>query len=240
MSPLVIIPTRLAATRLPDKPLARIGGVPMILHVLRAAEAAGVGPVAVAAGDAQIVAVVQAEGGRAVLTDPDLPSGTDRVRAALDALDPDGRVDAVINLQGDMPFVTPEPLLACARLLAEHPSCDISTVVAPGDAADAANPNVVKAVLEGDPGAGARALDFTRLAPAGAIWRHLGLYGYRRSALERFCDAPPSARETAEKLEQLRAYELGLSIWAGRVEDAPISVDTPEDLEAARTWWATR
>ncbi len=241
VSILVIVPTRLAATRLPDKPLAHIGDLPMIVHVLRRAEAAGVGPVAVAAGDPEIVAVVRAAGGRAVLTDPALPSGTDRIRAALQALDPAGEVEAVLNLQGDMPFVTPEPLVACARLLAEEPACDIATAVAPGDAADAANPDVVKAVLERAPetgGRGAEALDFTRAAPAGPVWRHLGLYGYRRAALERFCAAPPSAREQAEKLEQLRAYDLGLRIWAARVKEAPISVDTPADLEAARAWWA--
>ena len=242
MSTLVIVPTRLAATRLPGKPLAPIGDRPMILHVLRRAEAAGVGPVAVAAGDPEIVALVEAAGGRAVLTDPALPSGTDRIRAALHALDPAGEVGAVINLQGDMPFVEAEPIVACARLLAEEPACDIATVVAPAAAADAANPDVVKAVLERAPepdGPGVEALDFTRAAPAGAVWRHLGLYGYRRDALERFCAAPPSAREQAEKLEQLRAYALGLRIWAARVEAAPISVDTPADLEAARAWWAT-
>lgn len=240
MAPLVIIPTRLAATRLPHKPLADIGGLPMILHVVRRAQAAGVGPVAVAAGDPQIVEVVERAGARAVLTDPALPSGTDRIRAALHALDPAGEVDAVINLQGDMPFVDADPIRACARVLADEPACDIATVVAPGDGADAANPNVVKAVLERPPeGGGVRALDFTRSAPAGAVWRHLGLYGYRRHALERFCAAAPDARETAEKLEQLRAYPLGLSIWAARVERAPISVDTPEDLAEARAWWAS-
>lgn len=241
MSLLVIIPTRMAATRLPDKPLALIGGAPMIVHVLRRAQAAGVGEVAVAAGDPEIVDAVEAAGGRAVLTDPALPSGTDRIRAALRALDPRGEVEAVVNLQGDMPFVTPEPIAACARLVREAPACDIATVVAPGDAADAANPDVVKAVLERPPepgGAGVEALDFTRYAPAGPVWRHLGLYGYRREALERFCAAPPSERERAEKLEQLRAYALGLSIRAARVEAAPISVDTPADLEAARAWWA--
>ncbi len=237
----MIVPTRLAATRLPDKPLADIGGSPMILHVLRRAQAAGVGPVAVAAGDPEIVAAVEAAGGRAVLTDPALPSGTDRIRAALEALDPGGEVDAVINLQGDMPFVTAEPIAACARLLADEPACDIATIVAPGDATDAANADVVKAVLERAPepgGPGVEALDFTRAAPAGPVWRHLGLYGYRRAALERFCAAPPSTRERTEKLEQLRAYDLGLRIWAARVEAAPISVDTPADLQAARAWWA--
>ncbi len=237
MSPMVLIPARLAATRLPDKPLALIGGVPMIVRVLRCAEAAGVGPVAVAAGDAAIVEAVEAAGGRAVLTDPALPSGTDRVRAALHALDPRGEVDAVINLQGDMPFVEAEPIAACARLLAR--GCDIATVVAPGMAEDAASPDVVKALLDGDPDApeGAAALDFTRDPPPGEVWRHLGLYGYTRDALERFCDAPPAPRELAEKLEQLRAYPLGLAIRAARVAHAPLSVDTSADLEAARASW---
>lgn len=211
----------------------------MIVHVLRQAQAAGVGPVAVAAGDPEIVEAVERAGGRAVLTDPSLPSGTDRVRAALHALDPRGEVDSVVNLQGDMPFVEPEPIAACARLLAR--GCDIATVVAPGGPADAANPDVVKALLDGDPAAeaGAAATDFTRSPPpAGPVWRHLGLYGYTREALERFCAAPPARRETAEKLEQLRAYPLGLAIRAARVEAAPLSVDTPADLEAARAWWA--
>lgn len=237
----MIVPARLAATRLPGKPLADIGGSPMIVHVLRRAQAAGVGTVAVAAGDPEIVQAVERAGGRAVLTDPALPSGTDRIRAALAALDPYGEVEAVLNLQGDMPFVTPEPLVACARLLAEEPACDIATVVAPGGSADAADADVVKAVLERTPepgGRGVEALDFTRAAPAGPVWRHLGLYGYRRDALERFCAAPPSPRERAERLEQLRACDLGLRIWAARAETAPISVDTPADLEAARAWWA--
>ena len=241
MSILVIVPARMAATRLPGKPLARIGDLAMIVHALRRAEAAGVGAAAVAAGDPEIVEAVEAAGGRAVLTDPALPSGTDRVRAALEALDPAGEIEAVINLQGDMPFVTAEPIAACARLLREEPACDIATVVAPGDAADAASPDVVKAVLERAPepgGRGVEALDFTRAAPTGPVWRHLGIYGYRRAALQRFCDTPPSARERAEKLEQLRAYDLGLRLWAARVEAAPISVDTPADLEAARAWWA--
>ena len=242
MSTLVIVPARMAATRLPGKPLALIGDAPLIVHALRRARESGVGAVAVAAGDPEIVEAVEAAGGRAVLTDPALPSGTDRIREALALLDPAGEVEAVINLQGDMPFVAPEPIVACARLLAQEPACDIATVVAPGDAADAADPDVVKAVLERgpEPGGCAQALDFTRGAPAGAVWRHLGLYGYRRAALERFCAAPPSARERAERLEQLRAYDLGLRIWAARVEAAPISVDTPADLQAARAWWAAR
>lgn len=228
----------MAASRLPGKPLADIGGVPMIVRVLRQAEAAGVGPVAVAAGDPEIVEAVQAAGGQAVLTDPALPSGSDRIRAALRALDPRGRHDGVINLQGDMPFVAPAILTACAALLADRPDCDIATVVTPeASPADRANDAVVKAVLALQPDRRTgRALYFTRstLWGDGPVWRHVGIYGYRRAALERFTAAPPSPLEQREKLEQLRALEMGLTIWAAVTDQAPIAVDTPADLEAAR------
>ncbi len=243
MNPIVIIPARLAATRLPDKPLADIGGVPMIVRVLRCAEAAGIGPVAVAAGDAAIARAVEAAGGRAVLTDPALPSGSDRILAALRTLDPRGSHDAVINLQGDMPFVQAQVLTACAGLLADEPACDIATVVAAEDSpADRSNPDVVKAVLALAPGATrGPALYFTRstLYGDGSVWRHVGVYGYRRAALERFNAAPPSPLERREKLEQLRALELGLSIWAAVIDSPPISVDTAQDLERARAWART-
>ena len=241
MTPLILIPARLAATRLPGKPLADIGGAPMIVRVLRAAEGAGVGPVAVAAGDAEIVEAVQRAGGRAVLTDAALPSGSDRIMAALSALDPAGAHDAVINLQGDMPFVGPQVVAACAALLAEEPRCDIATLVAPeASPADRDAPDVVKAVCAlpqgAGPGARGRALYFTRsrLYGEGPVWRHVGVYGYRRDALARFTAAPPSPLERREGLEQLRALELGLAIWAAVVAEAPASVDTPADLEAAR------
>jgi 3-deoxy-manno-octulosonate cytidylyltransferase (CMP-KDO synthetase) len=237
VTPIVLIPARLAATRLPGKPLADIGGAPMIVRVLRQAEAAGVGPVAVAAGDDEIVRAVEAAGGRAVLTDPDLPSGSDRILAALAQLDPRGEHDAVINLQGDMPMVDPAVVRACALLL-QGGGCDVATVVAPeASAADRANPDVVKAVLALDAdGRAGRALYFTRSILHGdePVWRHVGVYGYRREALERFNAAPPSPLERREKLEQLRALELGLSIRAAIVDRAPISVDTPADLEAVR------
>jgi len=244
MNPVVIIPARMAATRLPGKPLAEIGGVPMIVRVLRAAEAAGAGPVAVAAGDAEIAWAVEVAGGRAVLTDPTLPSGSDRILAALDSIDPEGAHDVVINLQGDMPFVAPEVLSACVDLLACEPACDIATVVAPEDSeADRANPDVVKAILALPQGGNlgetrGRALYFTRstLHGDGPIWRHIGIYGYRREALERFNAAPPSPLEIREKLEQLRALELGMQIWAAAIDKPPISVDTPADLERAREW----
>ena len=243
MNPLVLIPARMAATRLPNKPLADIVGKPMIVRAYEQAALSGL-PVAVAAGDAEIVEAIESIGGTAVLTDPHLPSGSDRIRAALDALDPHGRHDAVINLQGDMPFADPGLAKACARLLEAEPSCDIATLVAPeADASDRTNPDVVKAVLALKDGARhGRALYFTRSTLYGdaPVWRHIGLYGYRRAALERFCAAPPSPLERREKLEQLRALEMGLQIWAAVIDEAPLSVDNPADLEAARAQVGTR
>lgn len=237
MNPLIVIPARMGAARLPGKPLADIGGRPMIVRAWERAAASGL-PVVVAAGDPEIVSAVEAAGGRAVLTDPDLPSGSDRVLAALGAADPQGRHDAVVNLQGDMPFADPGLSIACAELLAREPGCDIATLVAAeAEAADRVNPDVVKAVVAlGEDGMSGRALYFTRstLYGEGPIWRHVGVYGYRRAALERFCAAPPSPLERREKLEQLRALELGLSIWAAVIDQAPLSVDNPADLEAAR------
>ncbi|WP_296816193.1 3-deoxy-manno-octulosonate cytidylyltransferase [Brevundimonas sp.] len=236
--PIVVIPARMAAQRLPGKPLADIGGLPMIVRALRQAEAAGIGPVAVAAGDSEIVEAVRAHGGQAVLTDPSLPSGSDRIRAALPELDPEGRHDLVINLQGDMPLVEPDTIRALVRLFEDHPGLGMGTLVAPeASPADRTNADVVKAVLAlaRDARQG-RALYFTRstLYGEGPIWRHIGLYGYRPEVLEGFTAAPPSALERREKLEQLRAMELGVEIWAAVVDEAPISVDNPDDLEAAR------
>jgi 3-deoxy-manno-octulosonate cytidylyltransferase (CMP-KDO synthetase) len=240
MNPIVLIPARMAATRLPDKPLADIAGLPLIVRVLRRAEAAKIGPVAVAAGDAVIVEAVEKAGGRAVLTDPSLPSGSDRVLAALNALDPEGRHDAVINLQGDIPFADPALVRLCAGLLENQPACDIATIVVQkSDPAELANPDVVKAVLSfGQDARAGRALYFTRsrLYGEGPVWHHIGVYGYRRAALERFCAAPPSPLERREKLEQLRALELGLSIWAAVADEAPIEVNSPEDLAQARAY----
>lgn len=236
--PLILIPARMAASRLPGKPLADIAGTPMIVRALRAAEAANVGPVAVAAGDAEIVEAVERAGGRAVLTAPNLPSGSDRIMAALAVLDPQGRHEVVINLQGDMPFTPPSVIADCAALLAEVAECDVATVVAPEQGpADRSNPDVVKAILalQAD-GCRGRALYFTRSTLYGdePVWRHVGIYGYRCDALARFTSAPRSPLERRENLEQLRAMELGLRIWASVAAAAPISVDTPADLEAAR------
>ena len=243
MSAIVLIPARLAATRLPNKPLADIGGVPMIVRVLKQAEKAGVGPVAVAAGDREIVEAVEQAGGRAVLTDPNLPSGSDRVQAALELLDPKGEHEAVINMQGDVPFFDPKILHAVARLLADQPACDIATAaVASERAEDRTSPDSVKAILslQAD-GRSGRALYFTRSTPygEGAFWHHFGIYGYRRAALARFTTAPPSPLELREKLEQLRALELGLSIWAAVIDEAPVEVNNPEDLAVARAYAQT-
>lgn len=243
MNPIVLIPARMAATRLPGKPLAEIGGAPMVVQALRCALEADVGPVAVAAGDPEIVEAVRAAGATAVLTDPALPSGSDRILAALRALDPDGRHDAIINMQGDMPFGAAGAVRACAGLLSRG-DCDIATVVAAEDEPTArANPDVVKAVLSMDAdGRAGRALYFTRstLYGDGPVWRHIGVYGYRRAALEAFNAASPSPLERREKLEQLRAMELGLVIRAAVVDSAPIAVDSPADLEAARAYAASR
>jgi 3-deoxy-manno-octulosonate cytidylyltransferase (CMP-KDO synthetase) len=228
----------MASARLPGKPLADIGGVPMIVRVWARAVAAGLGPVVVAAGEPEIVAAVEKAGGRAVLTDPDLPSGSDRIWAALTLADPQSAHDVVVNLQGDLPALDPEQLktvVACLR----KSGADIATLAAPIDNdADETNPAVVKAVVAWDAAEHfGRALYFTR-APAptgeGVLYHHIGLYAYTRQALEDFVALPPSPLEQREKLEQLRALEAGMSIAVARVDEAPLSVDTPADLERAR------
>jgi 3-deoxy-manno-octulosonate cytidylyltransferase (CMP-KDO synthetase) len=238
MNPLIIIPARLAATRLPGKPLAMIGDAPMIVHVLRRALEAGIGTVAVACGDQPIADAVRQAGGTAVMTDPALPSGSDRVHAALQSLDPGGAHDVVINLQGDLPSLPPDFLRTVLAPLAD-PAIDIATLVAPITAADeAAAPSVVKCVCAFPPGTDtARALYFSRAAIPwgdGPLWHHIGIYAYRRAALTRFVSLPPSLLEQREKLEQLRALEAGMIVGAARVAHAPFGVDTPEDLERAR------
>ena len=238
MNPILLIPARLASSRLPAKPLAEIGGVPMIVRVLRQAVLAGLGPVVVAAAEAQIVAAVEAAGGRAVLTDPDLPSGSDRVHAALEQLDPDRRHDVVVNLQGDLPTLDPGQIRTVAAAL-EESGADIATLAAEiADPAERDNPSVVKAVIAWNKdGRLGRALYFTRAtAPAGQgpLFHHVGIYAYRRDALARFVALPPSPLEVREKLEQLRALEANMSIAVARVDSVPLSVDTPADLERAR------
>lgn len=232
-SPIVLIPARMRASRLPGKPLADIHGRPMIAHVIDRAQEADVGPVAVAAAEPEVAAAAEAAGARAVLTDPDLPSGSDRIMAALAMLDPEGRHDVVVNVQGDLPTIAPAAIRAALAPL-DDPAVDIATLVAEiREQRERENPNVVKAILA----ANGRALYFTRAtAPTGPgpLWHHIGLYAYRRTALERFVAMPPSPLEVREKLEQLRALEAGMIIAAAEVDDVPLGVDGPEDLERAR------
>ena len=238
MNPIVVIPSRMASTRLPGKPLAEIGGRAMILHELDRAREDDIGPVAVACAEEAVAAAVRADGGTAVMTDPSLPSGSDRVHAALAVLDPAGRHDVVVNLQGDFPTVPPEQLRAVLTPLSD-PSFDIATLVTPvvGDA-EAAAAQVVKAACAFDRGrAVSPALYFSRVpipSGEGPLWHHIGIYAYRRSALARFVSLPESPLERREKLEQLRALEAGMRIACTRVEHGAFGVDTPEDLERAR------
>ena len=234
---LVLIPARMAATRLPGKPLLDIAGLPMIVHVLRSAEAAGIGRVAVATDTPDVAEVVRSHGGKAVMTRADHPSGSDRIYEALGKLDPRGEAEIVVNLQGDFPTIRPENIASVLGPLAD-PAVDIATLAAEiHSEEEATNPNVVKAVgAKIGPGR-LRALYFTRAtAPwgEGPRYHHIGLYAYRRAALERFVSLPPSALEQQEKLEQLRALEAGMRIDVTIVATVPRGVDTPADLETAR------
>jgi 3-deoxy-manno-octulosonate cytidylyltransferase (CMP-KDO synthetase) len=241
--PLVLIPARLAATRLPNKPLAEIAGVPMIVHVWRRAIEAGIGPVVVATDTGAIAEVVEAAGGVAVMTRADHPSGSDRLAEALEIVDPEGHHDVVVNVQGDLPSIDPRAIAASVAPLADR-AVDIATLCAVITRAEEADdPNVVK--LVGHPVAAGRlrALYFTRArAPwgEGPLYHHIGLYAYRRTALTRFMALPPGSLETREKLEQLRALEAAMRIDATIVEDLPLGVDTPADLERARALLSAR
>ncbi len=234
---LVLIPARLAATRLPRKPLAMIGDAPMIVHVMRRAEEAALGPVAVAVDSAEIGEAVERAGGRAVMTDPDLPSGSDRIAAALHSLDPEGRYDIIVNMQGDFPTLSGASLRQVAGPLAD-PAVDIATLAfAITRDHEKTSPNVVKLIGSPLSDQRLRALYFTRAtAPSGEgpLYHHLGVYAYRRAALERFVALPPSPLEKREKLEQLRALEAGLRIDAVLIDEEPFGVDAPADLERAR------
>jgi len=235
---IIVIPARLASTRLPGKPLADIAGEAMIVRVWRQAVAADLGPVVVACAEDEIAAAVRAAGGQAVLTDPDHASGSDRIFEALQATDPHATFDAVINLQGDLPLIDPAAIKAVLAPLADE-AVDIATLAAKiSDEEEKTNPNVVKAVVsrQGDDETG-RALYFTRAtAPTGdgPLWHHIGIYAYRRAALQRFVELPPSPLEMQERLEQLRALEAGMRIDVAFVDSVPFGVDTPADLERAR------
>jgi len=234
---LILIPVRMAATRLPGKPLADIAGEPMIVHVLRRAQEAELGPVAVATDSAEVAAIVDKAGGRAIMTRADHASGSDRIFEALGKVDSRGSAKIVVNLQGDLPTIAAADIAAALRPLADD-AVDIATLAAEIKvAAERTDPNVVKVV--GTPVAPARlrALYFTRaMAPAGEgpLYHHIGLYAYRRAALERFVRLPPSPLERRERLEQLRALEAGMRIDVAIVDTVPFGVDTAADLERAR------
>ena len=240
---LVLIPARMASLRLPGKPLIDIGGLPMIVHVVRRAEEAGLGRVVVATDAGAIATAVEKAGGRAVLTRSDHASGSDRIHEALGIVDPERRARIVVNLQGDRPTQDPTDLKAAVALLAD-PAVDIGTIATEiRREVDRNDPNVVKAV--GSPVAPSRlrALYFTRAAaPAGEgpLYFHMGLYAYRREALDRFVKLSPSPLEQRERLEQLRALEAGMRIDIALVTSEPLDVNTLEDLEAARTHFAGR
>jgi 3-deoxy-manno-octulosonate cytidylyltransferase (CMP-KDO synthetase) len=234
---LVLIPARMAATRLPGKPLLDIGGQPMIVHALRRAEEARIGRVAVATDTPEIAAVVRAAGGEVVMTRGDHPSGSDRIHEAMRTVDPDGQAEIVVNLQGDFPTIEPGMIRAALPPL-DDPAVDIATLAAQihSEEEDQA-PSVVKAVGSPIGPDRLRALYFTRAtAPHGdgPRYHHIGLYAYRRAALERFVALPPSPLEQQEKLEQLRALEAGMRIDITIVDSVPRGVDTPADLETAR------
>lgn len=237
MSTLVLIPARMASTRLPGKPLADIAGRPMIVRVAERAALSGLGRVAVATDAPEIADAVRAAGFEAVMTRADHQSGSDRIHEALLALDPLGQAECIVNVQGDLPTIDPAIIGAAADLLAD-PAVDIGTLavrIVREDERD--NPNVVK--LVGSPVAAGRlrALYFTRAtAPwgEGPLYHHVGLYAWRRGALERFVALPPSALESRERLEQLRALEAGMRIDAAIVDTVPLGVDTPSDLDRAR------
>ncbi len=237
MTVLILVPARMASTRLPGKPLAGIAGRPMIVHVAERAAESGLGRVVVATDTAEIAATVRAHGFEAVMTRSDHESGSDRIFEALSTLDPERKVETIVNVQGDLPTIEPGTIRAALAPF-EDRRVDVATLaVEISDEAEKANPNVVKVVGAPLSETRLRALYFTRAtAPwgAGPLYHHIGLYAYRREALERFVSLPPSALERRERLEQLRALEAGMRIDVEIVKTLPLGVDTPEDLERAR------
>ena len=237
-NPIILIPARMNSTRLPNKPLADINGVPMIVRVWQIAVDANIGRVIVASGDTEISKAIQNEGGEAILTDPALPSGSDRIFAALEKADPSKKHDIIINLQGDLPLLERSTITAAYNLM-DNDQVDIGTVAAKIiSSEEKLSPSIVKAIVAfNNDGITGRALYFTR-APAptgdGPMYHHIGLYTYKRHALERFVKLPISPLEQQEKLEQLRALENGMRIDIALVDTVPFGVDTPEDLEKAK------
>ncbi len=237
-NPVILIPARMGSNRFPDKVMAEIAGAPMIVQVWCRAMEADLGRVVIAAAEPVIVETIEAAGGEAVLTNPDHPSGSDRIYEALRKIDPEGRHDAVLNVQGDLPTIEPDSIRAALAPLLDS-AVDIATIGAEiAIEAERTDPNVVKAVVAIDPPArSGRALYFTRAtAPSGEgpLYHHIGLYAYRRAALERFVSLPPGVLEQREKLEQLRALEAGMRIDLALVDTVPLGVDTPADLARAR------
>lgn len=237
MNPIVLIPARLSASRLPGKPLADIHGAPMIVHVWRRAVAAAVGEVVVATDTVEVAEAIRQVGGRVQMTRADHPSGSDRIHEALQAIDPNGRHDVVINVQGDLPTIAPGTIRAVLTPL-QNPAVDLSTLVAEIHREEERTaPSVVKMVGFRLAQGHFHCLYFTRAtAPwgEGSLYHHIGLYGWRRTSLDRFIALPPSQLELREKLEQLRALEAGMRIEAVRVDDVPLGVDTQADLDRAR------
>jgi len=237
---IIIIPARMAASRLPGKPLADIGGKPMIQHVWERAMAADIAPVYVATDDTAIIDAITSVGGSAIMTRTDHPSGSDRVFEAIQAIDPDGAFDDILNLQGDLPEMpTSIPQTLAAAM--DRGSAELSTLVTRATTEEATRSQVVKAVVgweNGQPLSGfGHALYFSRaVVPTGTdeLYHHVGVYGWRRAALERFIALPPSPLEKAEKLEQLRALEAGMRISVALIDHAAGGVDTAEDLAATR------
>ncbi len=244
LTPLVVIPARMASTRLPGKPLADIAGKPMIVQVLERAKEADIGPVIVACGEEEIADAVRQTGGEAILTRPDHPSGSDRVFEAANLFDTDNRYDTIINLQGDLPALDPAAVQASLMALTKS-EADIATLVAeiidPAELEDEAAVKAVVSLAKGQKTG--RALWFSRLKTPwgeGAYYHHIGIYAYRRAALARFIKLKPSPLEKREKLEQLRALEAGMQIDAALVDSVPLGVDTPEDLSRMREIFAQR
>mgnify|MGYP001793936275 CR=1 FL=1 len=236
--PLIVIPARMASSRLPGKPLADIAGLPMIVQVMRRAEEADIGPVLVACAEEEIAETIRAAGGTALITRADHPSGSDRVFEAVEAFDPNGAYDAIVNLQGDLPALNPSAIEAVFQPL-QNVAVDIATLVAEiTDDEELDDENAVKAVVSLAEGESVgRALWFSRLKSpwwSGPYYHHIGLYAYRREALARFVTLPPAPLEQRERLEQLRALENGMRIDAAVVDTVPLGVDTPEDLARVR------
>ena len=233
---IIIIPARLAASRLPGKPLAEIGGKPMIQLVWERAIAADIAPVYVATDDRDIANVITSVGGKAVMTRNDHPSGSDRVFEAVETIDPDKNISQILNLQGDLPDLSPD-IPNLLGVILDQGATDLATLVTPASQDEASLTQVVKAVVSWQDETFGKAIYFSRAAvPTGTktLWHHIGVYGWRRDALARFVGQPPSKLELAEKLEQLRALELGMAITVGKIATAPGGIDTAEDLEAAR------